>query len=149
MRRAEFIALIACFAPAIALAAPRTPASDNISVTNAWFRALPVKLPAGGYFDLRNNSKITVHLTGAASPACGMLMLHKSNEAGGMSSMAGVQSVDIAPGATVKFAPGGYHLMCMEPSPAMKPGGSVSVSLKFSDGSVTTAKFAVKNARGQ
>jgi hypothetical protein len=149
MRKIEFVALMLCCAPAIALAAPRTPASDNISVTNAWFRALPAKLPAGGYFDLRNSGKIAVHLMGAASPACGMLMLHKSSEAGGMSSMADVQSVDIAPGATVKFAPGGYHLMCMEPTAAMNPGGSVAVTLKFSDGSVTTAKFAVKNARGQ
>jgi hypothetical protein len=149
MRKIEFVVLIVCCAPAIAIAAPRSPASDDITVSNGWFRALPAKLPAGGYFDLHNGGKIAAHLTGATSPACGTLMLHKSNEAGGMSSMADVPSVDIAPGATVKFAPGGYHLMCMEPSAAMKPGALVSVTLKFSGGSATTTKFTVKNARGQ
>lgn len=149
MRKIEFSVLMLCFAPAIASANPRTPASGNVSIANPWFRALPAKLPAGGYFDVRNNGKIAVHLTGAASPACGMLMLHKSSEKGGMSSMEDVQSIDIAPGATVKFMPGGYHLMCMDPSAAMKPGATVAVTLKFSDGSVASAKFAVKNARGE
>jgi hypothetical protein len=149
MRKIEWMVLMLCCAPAIAGASPRTPAAGEIGISNAWFRALPAKLPAGGYFDLHNGGKIPAHLTGAQSPACGMLMLHKSSEKGGMSSMEDVQSIDVASGATVKFAPGGYHLMCMEPTAAMKPGGAVAVTLKFSDGSVATAKFAVKNATGK
>ncbi|HEY4113027.1 MAG TPA: copper chaperone PCu(A)C [Rhizomicrobium sp.] len=149
MRKADVIVLTGVLLSSAAIAAPRTPSSSDVTISNAWFRALPAKLPAAGYFDLRNDGKITAHLTGAASPACGMLMLHKSSEKGGMSSMEDVQSIDVAPGATVKFAPGGYHLMCMEPTAAMKPGASVAVTLKFSDGSVATAKFAVKNTAGK
>jgi len=120
----------------------------TVVVSDAWFRALPSGLPAGGYFTLKN-AGAAVRLTGAASPACGMLMLHKSDNSNGMSSMTDVQSVDIAAGGRIAFAPGGYHLMCMMPSPAMKPGAHVPVTLDFSDHSATTASFAVKGANGK
>ncbi|MGD0191374.1 MAG: copper chaperone PCu(A)C [Rhizomicrobium sp.] len=120
----------------------------QVTVSNAWFRSLPAHLPAGGYLTL-NNSGPDVQLTGARSPACGMLMLHKSTTSGGMAEMAMVPSVNIPHGGTVAFAPGGYHLMCTSPTAAMVPGGKVSVTLAFSDGSTSTVVFAVKNATGK
>jgi copper(I)-binding protein len=120
----------------------------QVSVSGAWFRALPSNLPAGGYFALHNGGP-DVKLTGARSPACGMLMLHKSTEAAGMSSMAMVESVDAPAGGTVVFSPGGYHLMCTDPTAAMTPGAQVPVTFKFSDGTTTTVTFAVKNANGK
>ena len=118
-------------------------------MSDAWIRALPAHLPAAGYFTLKNLGTAEVSLTGAETPACGMLMLHKSTESGGMGSMEDVASVALAPGGTVKFAPGGYHLMCMDPTGAIKPGGTVAVTLKFSDGGSTTSNFAVRNAQGK
>jgi periplasmic copper chaperone A len=131
----------------ILLASPALAA--EVQVSDAWFRALPAKVPAGGYFTLHNSGASEIALTGAQTSACSMLMLHKSTESGGMSSMEDVASVSVAPGATVKFAPGGYHLMCMDPSSAMKPGNTVPVIFKFSDSSSTTANFAVRNAQGK
>ncbi|HEY5238553.1 MAG TPA: copper chaperone PCu(A)C, partial [Rhizomicrobium sp.] len=118
-------------------------------VTDAWFRALPSGLPAGGYFTLSNPGAAAISLTGAQSPACGMLMLHKSSDSGGMSMMSDVASVDVPPGGQVKFAPGGYHLMCMDPTPAMKPGAKVPVTLMFANKSKLQALFVVKNAKGE
>jgi copper(I)-binding protein len=80
---------------------------------------LPGSVPAGGYFILHNNGKAMVTLTGAQSPACGMLMLHLSENQGGMSSMRHVDSIDVAPGGTLEFKQGSYHLMCMQPGAAM------------------------------
>jgi copper(I)-binding protein len=130
-----------------ALAVPAFAA--EVQVSDAWFRALPAHVPAGGYMILHNSGAAEVALTGAQTSACGMLMLHRSIQSGGMSSMEDVASVPVAPGATVAFAPGGYHLMCMDTSPAMTPGSTVAVTLKFSDGSRTTANFAVRNAQGK
>ncbi|HEX4860651.1 MAG TPA: copper chaperone PCu(A)C [Rhizomicrobium sp.] len=136
------IAVVALLFPACALAGP-------VLVSDAWMRALPAGLPAAGYFTLHNTSSKEVALTGAASSACGMLMLHKSSEQGSMGSMQDVTSVAVPAGGTVKFAPGGYHLMCMNPVPALKPGASVGVTLTFSDGSRSDVPFAVKNAQGK
>jgi len=126
-------------------AAPAAP----VVVSNAWIRALPGKLPAGGYFTLHNGTTKTVTLSGATSPACGMLMLHKSESMSGMASMADVTTIAVAPGATLKFAPGGYHLMCMEPGVAVRRGGKVTIVLEFADGRNVPAKFVVRGANGR
>src|SRR5262245_28754961 len=94
-------------------------------VTDAWFRSLPGKLPAGGYFTAQNNGRRDVAITGASSDACGMVMIHQSSNKGGMSGMDMVDSVKVPAGGMVKFAPGGYHLMCEEPK--MKIGAKVPV----------------------
>ncbi len=45
-----------------------------------------------------------------------MLMLHQSSNKGGMSGMDMVDKVIVPAGGTVRFAPGGYHLMCENPT---------------------------------
>jgi copper(I)-binding protein len=134
------LAILACSVPA--QAAP-------IAVGNAWFRWLPAHLPAGGYFELRNGRAKPVTLTAADSPDCGALMLHKSERKNGVDTMSDLSAIDIPAGGTLKFAPGGYHLMCMDPGPVMKPGANVSVRLHFADGTLVSAKFPVRNASGR
>jgi hypothetical protein len=118
-------------------------------VTDGWFRALPGKLPAGGYFTAYNGTGREIAIVGADSDACGMLMIHQSSNKGGMSSMDMVDKVSVPAGSTVRFAPGGYHLMCDNPNAKMKVGSKVGVLLKLSDGSSVAAGFAVKNAAGK
>ena len=118
-------------------------------VTDGWFRALPGKLPAGGYFTATNGTGRELAIMGASSDACGMLMMHQSSNKGGMSSMDMVDRVIVPAGGTVRFAPGGYHLMCENPTAKMKVGGKVGVLLKLSDGSSVAAGFMVKNAAGK
>lgn len=120
----------------------------GITVTDGWIRALPSNVPSGGYFTLSNDSGKRIVLTGASSPACGMLMLHKTEASGGMASMSDVATIPIAVGAHLSFAPGGYHLMCMNPTPAIRPGNSIPVTLRFADGETVIADFKVRNATG-
>jgi copper(I)-binding protein len=133
-------------APVLTLAA--STATVSVTVSDAWIRALPGTLPSGGYFTLRNTGDKPLTLTGAQSPACGMLMLHKSENHGGMNGMSDVTQVQVGAGGEVKFLPGGYHLMCMD-AKALKPGASVPVTLQFADGAQVTAPFAVKTATGK
>ncbi len=120
-----------------------------VDVTNAWFRALPAPLPAGGYFTAVNNTSNDLAITGAQSGACGMLMLHRSTNKGGMSGMDMVDRVPIPAGGTVSFAPGGYHLMCTAPKPSLKIGAKVPVALSLSDGTRIIVAFVVRGAKGK
>ena len=116
-------------------------------VTDPWFRALPGKLPAGGYFTAQNNSRHDVAITGVSSDACGMLMIHQSSNKGGMSSMDMMPKVTVPAGGQIRFAPGGYHLMCEQPK--MKIGAKVPVVLQLSDGTAVAVGFVVKGATGK
>jgi hypothetical protein len=136
------LALVLAAIPASVFASP-------VTVSGGWFRALPANLPSGGYFTLHNGGPTQIALTGVSSPACGTLMLHMSETLGGMAQMTDVMRIPVAAGATFKFAPGGYHLMCMNPTAVMKPGATVSVKLQLDGGATITVPFAVKNARGQ
>ncbi len=132
----------------LALLAPAaTLAGSPITVTAPWFRYLLPQIPAGGYMTLHNGSDQPAKLTAVSSPACGMLMLHKTQGSGGMESMAEVSSVTVPANGSFRFAPGGYHLMCMQPK--MKPGETVPVTLDFANGGKLTVSFPVRNARGE
>ena len=134
---------------AVALLIAMPAHAGSVTVNGGWFRALPANLPSGGYFTLHNGGAQTVTLTGAESPACGMLMLHKTENKGGTGMMMDMPTIAVPAGNDLAFSPGGYHLMCTGPKAAMKPGATVPVTLDFANGSKVSANFAVKNARGQ
>jgi hypothetical protein len=145
MRNSVSLAALLLLAPCSAMAQAPSP----LSLKDGWIRLLPGNLPAGGYFILHNSGKATVQLTGADTPACGMLMLHKSEDKGGMSSMQDVAAVDVPGGGDISFSPGGYHLMCMDPKPSLKQGAQVPVTLSFKGAPPLTARFDVRGATGK
>ena len=141
MNRSIFLAAAALLFAGAAHAGP-------VTVKDAWIRALPGNLPAGGYFTLQNSTGKALTLTGVSSPVCGEAMLHESRDEGGRKSMVHVHELDVPNGGSLVFAPGGYHIMCMQPK-GLKIGGTADVTLLFKGGTKQTVRFAVKNARGQ
>ncbi len=121
-------------------------AQQTVTVQKPWMRYLLPSIPAAGYMTLQNSGSTPVTLTGASSPACGMLMLHKSEDNSGMAMMMDVPNITIPPHGAQTFAPGGYHLMCMQPS--MKIGDTVEVTLTFQDGLSLSAALPVYGAQG-
>ena len=137
----------AAFALGLALLAPgAAQAAGPVSVGGGWFRYLLAQIPAGGYMTLRNAGSAPAVLTGASSPACGSLMLHRTESGGGTERMVSVDKVTVPAHGRLRFAPGGYHLMCMQPR--MHPHEIVPVTLTFADGSRITATFTVFGAKG-
>ncbi len=137
----------AAFALGLALLAPGgAQAAGPVSVGGGWFRYLLAQIPAGGYMTLRNAGNAPAVLTGASSPACGSLMLHRTESGGGTDRMVSVDRVTVPAHGSLRFAPGGYHLMCMQPR--MHPHETVPVTLTFADGSRTTTAFTVFGAKG-
>jgi copper(I)-binding protein len=116
-------------------------------ISNAWFRALPGKLPAAGYFSAQNNTSRDVAITGARADGCGMLMIHQSSNKGGTSSMDMLDKVMVPAGGKAVFAPGGTHLMCTDAR--LKIGTKMPVLINLSDGTAIAVAFAVKGATGK
>jgi copper(I)-binding protein len=130
------------------LACPsRAAAAQPLTVAKAWVRYLLPTIPAAGYMTIKNNGATDAVLVAAASPACGMLMLHESQDNSGMSMMMDVPKITIPAHGSVTFAPGGYHLMCMSPSMAI--GDRVRMTLSFQNGetlSVTAPVYGAQTA---
>ena len=131
----------------LAMTGVASAASPQVTVQDAWFRALPAGLPAGGYFIIRNQGSTDLAIIGATSGACGMLMVHQSTNKGGMSGMGMLDRVALPAGGSVTFSPGGFHLMCDRPS--MNAGDKVPVVLKLSDGTSVAVTFTVRDAKGR
>lgn len=142
-------AFIGAFIGVLAVGSAARAAEDGLTLSDTWMRLIIHSRPAAGYFTLSNTTATARTLTGAASPACGMLMLHKSIHQNGEDRMVMVKSIPVPAHGTVKFAPGGYHLMCMSPAKTMAPGHSVPVTLRFADGGTITASFPVRSATGK
>ena len=120
----------------------------SVAVSDAWVRWLPAGLPMGGYMSLRNTGTQPLRLTGARSASFGRVMLHRSEIIGGMARMVHVESVTVPPGGSVRFAPGGYHLMLMQ-ARDVKPGDSVDIDLQFAGHAPLPVSFQVRGASGR
>ena len=136
----RFFLVVLLLLPVAAQAAP-----PELTVVKPWMRYLLPHIPAAAYMVLQNPGAAEVVVTGAASPACGMLMLHKSTDASGMAMMMDVPSLTVPAHGSVALAPGGYHLMCLQPT--MKLGEQVPVTLSLRDGSTVTAHLPVYGAQ--
>ena len=99
----------------------------------------------GAFMELTSSTDTT--LVGVESPVAKSVELHTMEmSADGMMKMRPLERLLLPAGKTVTFAPGGYHVMCMGPTAAVKPGENVTMTFEFSDKSQVPVVFAVKNA---
>jgi copper(I)-binding protein len=124
-------------------------AGTGAVVTQASLRVITPQVPAAGYFDLYNPGEKPLVLIGAHSPACAAMMMHRSEDTGGISRMRGLDAVTVAPHSHAVFAPGGYHLMCLPPKAGLTSGDSVPVTLVFAGGFALAVPFAVTGVRSR
>lgn len=122
---------------------------NGVILSHPWVRTIIPSRPAAGYFTLTNHGATERMLVGAASPDCGTLMLHKSISENGVERMVMEKQIAVPAHGQLRFAPGGYHLMCMKPTAAVHPGGSIRVTLKFKDAGTISAEFPVHGVAGK
>lgn len=106
---------------------------------------------AAGYFELRNPGRQTLELVAVTSPGFESIEMHETIDDDGVSRMRRLDTVAVAPGASLRFAPGGKHLMLMGPKPLTR-GASLPLrlSLRAADGTMRRldVPFAVESVGG-
>ena len=127
--------LLAAFALAISAApalAEDVKAGDLV-ISQPWSRATPggAKV-AGGYLVIENKGTAPDRLIGGSAEIAGKFEIHEMAVENGVMKMRMLdKGLAIDPGKTVKFAPGGYHLMLQELKGPFKQGDKVPVTLQF------------------
>ncbi len=105
-------------------------AAAQPAITGAWARATVPGQDSGVAY-LTIVSPVPDTLTGAASPAAGMVMLHRSTRGGGMAGMADVPALALPAGQKVVLAPGGLHLMLTGLHGSLRAGSRLGLDLIF------------------
>ncbi len=118
--------------------APQTDAVEakpGVTLSEGQLRLPAVKgNPGAAYFTVANTAAagaVTINavaITGAAKAE-----MHETRDG----AMSPVDQVEVGPGSTVKFAPGGLHVMAFELDSALAVGGTTNLTVTFADG--TTA----------
>jgi periplasmic copper chaperone A len=101
---------------------------------NAWVRATPGADMAAAYVTLRNVSSTAVTVTGIESPIAGHAMIHETTVQGGQSRMRPREQLVVAPGKTIKFEPGGLHVMLHDLQHPLTVGQTVPLVVKLAGG---------------
>ena len=113
--------------------APSFTAPPALSAQDAWIRATPGVDVAAAYLTLHNGGTQPVVVSGVSSPAAGAAMIHETTLVNGQATMRAHEPLRIAPGETVRFAPGGLHIMLMLKRP-LAPGDEVPLVLQLEGG---------------
>ncbi len=109
-------------------------AAPALSATDAWVRVTPGADVAAAYLTLRNAGTQPITIVGVRSPLAGMAMIHETRLVGTQSTMRAHEQLRLAPGETVRFAPGGLHVMLHTLAHPLQPGDEVPLVLLLQDG---------------
>lgn len=121
---------------------PATAAATAARVTAATVRLAVVPgRPGAGYFTLTAGAA-PAELTGVTSPLA-RVELHGMSMAGGVMRMDRLPSVRVAGGASVRFAPGGQHLMLFDLPASVHAGATLPLVFTFADGAHVAVDAAV------
>jgi hypothetical protein len=124
--------LFVCLVTLAAIAVRAT--TPALSAADAWVRATPGADVAAAYLTLRNVGTQPITIVGVRSPLAGMAMIHETKLVGTQSTMRAREQLRLAPGETVRFAPGGLHVMLHMLAHPLKPGDEVPLVLLLEDG---------------
>lgn len=102
--------------------------AQQVAVKDAWIRAtVPGQNATGAFMEL--TSKTPARLVSVTTPLTKNAEVHNMTMENGVMKMFPVKAVDLPVGTTVKFGPGGYHLMLMNLQKPLNAGDKVPLKL--------------------
>lgn len=123
-------------------------AASDIVISDAWVRATSSAAPvAGGYITVRNDGDSPDRLLSVRTPAAREVQLHEVRHEGGIARMRMLdQPLAIPANGTVTLAPGGMHLMLIQPARPLEEGAAVPATLQFERAGPVDVTFRVRPA---
>jgi copper(I)-binding protein len=112
-------------------AAPQTVRAGAVEIRDAYAFESVLGDAASAYVTIRNAGTEPDRLRGAGTDRASLVMIHQQAENGGQTVMRHLESVEIPPGATVVFAPGGFHLMLTRLAGPLAAGDTLDLVLHF------------------
>lgn len=151
MKRTAFLlaAALAAFTAAPAFADDVTVGA--IKIAAPWTRATPKGASVGGgYFKLTNTGTTPDQLVGGSSDASQRFEIHEMSMDNGVMKMREMpKGIEIKPGETVEFKPGGYHVMFMGLKQQLRQGQDLKATLQFEKAGKVDVVFKIEGVGAQ
>ena len=148
MRARHLPVILAGLAAGLAIAATAQAAAyklGSLEVAQAWSRPAGAGTNGAGFMTVTNRGKAADILTKVESPAAERVEMHKTSMANAIMSMKRLDAgLPLASGESVTFAPGGYHLMLIRLTRALKTGDVAPATLTFASGAKLKVEFPVR-----
>ena len=136
---------------ALALAVSAAPAlaqeftAGDIVIEKPWARATPKGAEVGGgYLTIHNNGAAPDTLTGGSADFATVEIHEMKTESGVMKMAEITNGLDIPAHGTIRFAPGGYHVMFTHLTRPLTKGEKVQATLTFAHAGPITVDFTVE-----
>ena len=111
-------------------------AGDSLSVLDAWILEAPPGMTImAGYMTIRNDTGDTHYLTGISSAQFERVEMHRTIYENEQARMEKQNIMTVEAGETLKFEPGGSHLMLFNPVKSLKNGHEIDLTLILKNGS--------------
>lgn len=125
---------------------PATETPPGITLSDARIQ-LPLVSgrPGAAYFTVSQANGAPRKVTGITVEMAGRAEMHQTK--GG--TMAPVSEVAVGPGKTVRFEPGGYHVMLFDLDPKLRFSRDAELSVVFDDGGKASMRAAVTTIAGE
>jgi copper(I)-binding protein len=119
--------------------------AGSLKISAAWARATPKGASVGGgYMTIANTGTTPDRLIGGASDVSSRVEIHDMSMDNGVMKMRPVANgLEIKPGQTVEFRPGGYHVMFLGLKKGLEQGQQVKATLAFEKAGKVSVNFAV------
>jgi copper(I)-binding protein len=140
-----FLGLALVLLSSAAVATPSAKATTcRLKIETSWIRAAPpMSMQLAGYALLKNDCAAAITVSSIRSEDFGKAMIHQTVVKNGVSKMRHLDSLTVPARSTVGFAPGGWHLMLMQPARELKPGDTARLTFRLANGSEIVAAFPV------
>ena len=124
--------------------------AGSLKIDHPWTRATPKGAAvAGGYLKITNAGAAPDRLVGGTFASAGRFEIHEMKTENGVMTMRGIPGgLEIKPGQTVEFKPGGYHVMFMDLKTPLQQGRSVKGTLVFEKAGTVEVEYAVEAMGG-
>ena len=117
----------------------------SLEIREPWSRATPKgAATAVGYMTITNNGTESERLIGGSVDFASSLQLHSMTMEDGVSKMRELKAVEIGPGQTLKFEPGGSHVMFVGLNRPLSQGDRVKGTLIFEHSGTIEIEYDVE-----
>ena len=128
--------LILCLATFLAHLPAQAAEDATLDINSAWIpEAPPTARMLAGYLDVTNGGETPVTIVDVAGDAFEKVEMHRTERSDGVARMRRQHRIEIPPGETVHFEPGGLHLMLMRPESPPRAGDEIPLRLVDENGS--------------